>query len=103
MDDTPDYKTQIKEKYKKVDLSDGVGKEEAIIIAQYHMIEEGMDKSCNLGSAEIFSENDPYWDKNSWHVSFKTTVKERVKSGSKWVTVNIDKKTGKVEISGWSP
>lgn len=103
MGDKTDYKTQIKEKLKQVDISDGVSKEEAIIIAQNHMIDEGIEKTCDLRSAEVFAEDDPYWDKNTWHISFKTTFKERLRSGSKWITVNVDKKTGKVEISGWGP
>lgn len=103
MGDMPDYKAQIKEKYKKIDLADGVSKEEAIIIAQNYLLETEWGKSCNLKSAEVFGENDPYWDKNSWHISFKLTFKERLKSGLKWTVLNVDKRTGKVTAGGEGP
>jgi len=103
MEARPAYKEQIKEKLKNIIFSDGVSKEEAIIIAQNYLLETEWGKSCNLKSAEVFGENDPYWDKDSWHISFKLTYKERVKSGLKWTILNVDKKTGKVTPGGEGP
>ena len=44
MAQAPDYKELIKGKYKNIDLSEGVSKEEAIIIAQNYLIGKGEDK-----------------------------------------------------------
>jgi hypothetical protein len=103
MSERPDYKTQIKEKYKKIDLSDGVSKEEAIVIAQNYLIEQGRDTTCDLRSAEIFGENDRFWDKNSWHISFNTTLGERLKTGINWITIHIEKQTGRLACEGGGP
>jgi hypothetical protein len=103
MAQAPDYKEQIKEKYKKVDLSDGVSKEEAIIIAQNYLIERGIDKTYKLESAEVFGEDDPFWDKNSWHIGFYTKLGERLKTGLKWCSFHVDKKTGSVLGGGCGP
>jgi hypothetical protein len=103
MGDTPNYKEQIKEKYKKIDLSDGVSREEAIVIAQNYLIEKGIDKDYNLKSAHIFGENDPFWGKNSWHISFYIKLGERLRTGLKWCSFHVDKKTGFVSGGGCGP
>lgn len=103
MGERQDFKSMIKEKMKTVDFSDGVSKEEAIIIAQNHLLETEWGKSCDLKSVEVFGENDSYWDKNSWHISFKLILKERLKSGLEWTVLNVDKKTGKVTSGGEGP
>ena len=46
----PDYKEEIKEKFKKIDSSDGVSEEEAVIIAQNHIITNIKDKIFDLKS-----------------------------------------------------
>lgn len=97
------YKAQIKEKFRGVNLADGVDEEEAVIIAQNDLIETGDDKNCVISSAKVFGQNDPYWSKDSWHVSFRTAFRERMRSGLKWVTVNVDKKTGKITSGGGGP
>ena len=98
-----DYKAQIKEKFKNIDLSDGVDKEEAIIIAQNHIIEENLDKVYDLRSANIIAENDPYWPPGKWYVSFDVISRDWLKRGLKWGTLNVDKKSGKVGDSGGGP
>ena len=50
MDKTPEY---YKAKLKEVDVSDGVNKEEAIIIAQNHLLEHGLEKKCSLSRPRI--------------------------------------------------
>lgn len=99
MGNAPDFREVIKERLKEVDVSDGVSKDEAIIIAQNYM----MDKNCDLKSAKIFGEDDPYWPKDCWHVEFKATFIESFKSGLKWATVSVDKKTGEIRGSGAGP
>ena len=94
---------QIKEKFKKIDLADGVDEKEAIIIVQNALIESGDDKNCVISSAEVFAQNDPYWGKDSWHVSLRTTFRERIRSGLRWTVVNVDKKTGKMTPGGGGP
>ena len=103
MGDKPDYKSQIKEKFKEIDLSDGVSKEEAIVIAQNALIENGGDKDCILSSAKIFAEDDPYWNKDWWHISFKTTLKFRSRTGLEWIIGNVNKKTGEITAGGGGP
>ena len=98
-----DYKAQIKEKFKNIDLSDGVNKEEAIIIAQNHIIEENLDKIYDLRSAKITAENDPYWPSGKWYVSFNVISRDSLRRGIKWGTLNVDKKSGKVGDSGGGP
>jgi hypothetical protein len=103
MGERTDYRTEIKEKFKKINLSDGVSKEEAIIIAQNYMLENNGEEDYIIPSAEIFAENDPYWSKESWHISFKTKLKFRLRTSLEWMVVNVDKKTGKVTSGGGGP
>lgn len=103
MGDRPKYINQIREKKKSINLSDGVSREEAIIIAQNYLIDIEKDKICVLKSAEHFGENDPYWDQNGWHISFKLTAKERARNKLEWLAVVVDKKTGEAKIGSWGP
>lgn len=103
MGERPDYKLQIKEKFQKINLSDGVSKEEATIIAQNALIENGGDKDCIISSAEVFAEDDSYRDKNYWHISFKTTSRFRSRTGLEWITTNVNKKTGEMVGGGAGP
>jgi len=114
MGNMSDYKTQIKENYKKVDLSDGVNKEEAIIIAQNYMVEQKEDfwKVFKLSKPQVIDVdlNDPIFRKldstiyrENWIISFPTTLKFRWKTGLKWNTIYVNKTTGKVLYSGEGP
>lgn len=98
-----DYKAQIKEKFKKIDLSDGVNKEEAVIIAQTHIITNSEDKIFDLKSAKVFGENDPYWPSTSWHISFNIISKDWRRRGLKWATINVNKNTGVITDGGAGP
>lgn len=101
MGEKPDYKIQIKEKYNQIDLSDGVSKEEAIIIAQNYLIEEGLDKICDISTGEVIG--DLYNNPEYWHVSFSTTQKVKRQQGLKWASVYVHKKTGEVKYGGEGP
>lgn len=102
MGERPDYKTEIREKLKHVDTSDGVNEEEAIIIAQNDLItrDENVDKFCILSKPTVIES--PY-AKDCWLVSFPTTLKVKRTRGLKWTTIYIDKKTGEIKGGGASP
>lgn len=101
MEARPNYKERIKEKYKNIDLSDGVNKEEAIIIAQNYLIKEGLDKKCNIATTEVVG--DLYKNPEYWHVSVSTTHKVKWEQGLKWMSVYVNKKTGEVKGGGAGP
>lgn len=101
MGERPDYKVEIQEKYRQIDLSDDVSQEEAIIIAQNYMIEERLDKSYAIARPAV-EELD---FGNKWEVIFKATYGESIKKANIfglmgvfkwWICVHIDKKTGKI-------
>ena len=99
---------QYKARLKTVDLSDGVSKEEAIIIAQNHLIDGGADKEVSLSRPSV-KNSDFTLDGAGhplppcWEVRFNATWKVRLESGLKWYEVHIDKKTGQIKSSGWGP
>ncbi|MDP3722678.1 MAG: hypothetical protein Q8R91_04175 [Candidatus Omnitrophota bacterium] len=93
---------------KAVDPSDGINKEEAIIIAQNHLIEGGADKEVALSKPSV--EDSRFTVDGAghplppcWEVHFNATWKVRLESGLKWVRVLVDKKTGQIKVSGWGP
>lgn len=98
-----DYKAEIKGKFKQLDLSDGVSKEEAGIIAQNYLIEQELDKKYSLTKPNIEDESEV--DLNDWRVIFNATYGESIKQANIfglfgimrwWISVRIDKKTGKI-------
>lgn len=95
------YKEQVKEKYKNINLSDGVNKEEAIIIAQNYLIREELDKICDIATGEVVG--DMYNNSEYWHVSFSTTHKVKGEQGLKWASVYVNKRTGEVKYGGEGP
>lgn len=109
MAEKPDYKTEIREKFKQIDLSDGASKEEATIIAQNYIIEEGLDKKYILTKLDIEEsglEGNYY---NYWKVTFDATYGETIKQANIfgllgiikwWISIRIDKKTGKIITVG---
>lgn len=96
-----DYRTQIKEKVKQIDFSNGVSKEDAIVIAQNYLIEEKLDEMCVISKAEVIG--DLYRNPEYWHVSFPTTLRVKLKQGLKWLSVYVHKTTGKVKYGGEGP
>lgn len=95
-----DYKSQIKEKYKNINLSDGVDQEEAIIIAQNYLIDEGLNNILVISKPDVenYDAKEGYW-----LVSFPTTIKVRWTQGLKWGSALVDKKSGKVIYRGEGP
>jgi len=91
-----------------IDRTDGISKEEAIIIAQNHLIEGGTDKEVALSKPSV--EDSRFTVDGAghplapcWEVRFNATWKVRLESGLKWVRVLVDKKTGQIKSSVWGP
>lgn len=102
MKKTPDfYKAQLQ----RIDLSDGVSEEEAVIIAQNYLVEQGYFEKGS--QKEIAIEKPKVSDsplvQECWVVSFPTTWRVRLESGLTSLTIHIDKKTGKIRSEGWRP
>ncbi len=97
------YRAQLQ----RINLSDGVSKEEAIIIAQNYLLDVG-EKGCALSRPSV---KDSSFTRDGegrplapcWEVKFPTTWAVRFKQGLFWVAVHIDKKTGKVRVAGAGP
>ena len=87
-----------REKLKEVNVSDGVGREEAIIIAQNYIvdkIEEGEDFYKKLGiSKPKISEDNRF--KEKWIISFPV----RLGIFKTWGVLYVNKKTGEVIYGG---
>lgn len=105
MAEKPDYKTEIPEKFKQIDLSDGVTKEEAVIIAQNHAIDQGWDKDYIVARPIAKDFKNKLYGSEEWEVTFNATYGANVKQakgfgmfglfrGYAWVYVN--KKTGEI-------
>lgn len=101
-----DYKVEIREKYRQLDLSNGVTKEEAIIIAQNYILKEGLDKSYIITK---FSVEEWGLRDELWRIVFKATYAESIKQGNIfgflgvfkwWISVSVDKKTGEIKSVG---
>ncbi|MBI3291695.1 MAG: hypothetical protein HYZ73_02640 [Elusimicrobia bacterium] len=97
------YESEIRMRAQQIKGDDGVDKEEAIILAQNQVLKDEQEKIFDLKSAEIFGENDAFWDKGTWHVSFKVKSREWLSRGIKWCTLHVNKKTGEVTSGGCGP
>ena len=97
------YESEIRMRAQQIKVDNGIDKEEAIILAQNQLLKDNRAKGLSLRSAEIFGENDPFWDKDTWHISFKATFPSRLKDGVKWWTLHVNKKTGEVTYGGGGP
>lgn len=89
-----------KAKAQQVDLSDGVSKEEAVIIAKNYAIEKREDDRCIISRPHV--EESSLID-GCWSIKFPTTWRVRLSQGLKWAEIHIDKKTGQIKASGWGP
>ncbi len=93
---------KVKEDYKKIDISDGVNKDEALIIGKYFIAtHQDLDVTENvkIKTAEVDQSglNDDWWA-----VGFDTSFKFK-RRGLQWYTVNIDKNTGEIKARGFGP
>lgn len=107
MEERSDYKAEIKEKYRQINLSDGVSKEEAIIIAQNYLIDEGLDKNYIISKPTVEDFEFSQW--NEWRIIFKAKYGESIKQANIfgllgifkwWISVNVHKKTGEIKSVG---
>ena len=81
-------------KLKDINLADGVSKEEAMIIAQNNLIDDGTDKFCVLSRPSVGDSDSPVDGAGRplgpcWTVSFNATWTMRLKSGLKWFIVYL--------------
>ena len=91
-----DYRSKLK----SVSPSDGVSKDEAIIIAQNHLIENGYKDGYAISSPSVGNSS---LIEGCWVVEFPTTLSVRLQQGLRWLRVHVDKKTGQIKSSGWGP
>ncbi len=97
-----DRYAEIKEKFKQIDISDEVNKEEAIIIAQNYVIdkiekEEIFFRKLGISNAQL-SEDPSYKDKfkENWVILFPM----RFGFLKTWNVIYVNKQTGKVLDGG---
>ena len=95
-----DYKSQIRENYKNINLLDGVDREEAVIIAQNYLIDERLDKLLVISKPDVKNCDS---DDRYWLVIFPTNFKVKLTQGLKWGSALVDKKSGKVIYRGEGP
>jgi len=100
MGEKPNHKAEIKAKMKNIDISDGVGKEEAVILAQNYLLDNGLDNLLvtSKPSVENSSIKEGYW-----LIIFPTIKSVRSTQGLEWGSFRVDKKTGKVVYLGEGP
>ena len=97
MKKTPDfYRAQLQ----RIDLSDGVSEEEAVIIAQNYLLENGYKDGYIISSPSVGTSS---LIDGCWVVEFPTTFSVRLQQGLKWLRAHVDKKTGQIKSSGWGP
>ena len=97
-----DYKQVIRDNLSQVDISDGVSKEEAMIIAQNYMLNKRSDieKDFNIRKPWVTPTS---LFPDSWVVYFPTTFSFRNSTGLKWGGMFVNKKTGELKYSGEGP
>ena len=91
----------IREKLKNIDFSDGINKEEAIIITQNYLIDKGF-KLENIDVLKPTVDQSGLYD-DCWVVIFNASFHVRHGQGLKWYSLDIDKKLGEVRVEGWGP
>ncbi|MFH1202249.1 MAG: hypothetical protein V1674_05105 [Candidatus Omnitrophota bacterium] len=82
----------------KVDLSDGVNKEEAIILAKNYLIHKGLEKNVIIFKAKV---RESRLFKECWTVYFPPSPNIRARIPFDFV-VDVDKKTGEIKLAGWN-
>jgi hypothetical protein len=93
----PSHKKSLSE----VNLSDGVDKEEAIILAQNYLVNTGRDDFLITSKPKVFEKH--AYGANYWRVTFPTTPKVQREQGLEWGALIVDKETGKVQYLGEGP
>lgn len=104
MGDNPKKIEQIKQDYAKLNLTDGVSKEEALIIAQNFVINDSYaSSSVVISSGKVMESGFKKTLGNCWAVSFNAQLKVKRQTGLKWFTLHIDKATGEIKVKDWGP
>ncbi len=99
----PDKSNEIIKKYNRINFSDGINKDEAIIIAQHSIVtdeENNWKDNLKVASAEVDNSG---LDEGWWAVGFDATLSFKSRTGLRWFTIHIDKKTGEIKSKGWGP
>ena len=91
----------------QIDCSDGISKEESIVIAKKYVLSKGMDfldenRMKFIEDSSGFVANPKLYDEN-WVISVSTTIGTRLRSGLEWGTVYVNKTTGEVRYGGEGP
>ena len=90
-----------KEKLKEVNISDGVNKEEAIILAQNYIVnDEELKSMCNVHKPRIYEVR---LSEGYWEVQFPLKWKYGIGPLRRWVVLYVDIKTGEVKGGGQTP
>lgn len=104
MGDNPKKIEQIKQNYAKLNLTDGVSREEALIIAQNFVINDSYaSSSVVISSGKVMESGFKKTLGNCWAVSFNAKLKVKRQTGLKWFTLHIDKTTGEIKVKDWGP
>ena len=91
----------------QIDYSDGISKEESLVIAKKYILSKGMDfldanRMKFIEDSSGFVANPKLYDEN-WVISVSTTIGTRLRSGLEWGTVYVNKITGEVRYGGEGP
>lgn len=82
----------------KIDLSDGVDKKEAIILARNYLIQKGLEKNVIILRPKV-KVRSPWND--CWSVYFPQGPNIKGATLSGLFVVRIDKNTGEIKSAGW--
>lgn len=97
MEKSPDHD---KAQPQQVNTSDGISKEEAVIVAKKYLVEKGYREGYVISKPTVTESSVV---EGCWTVSFPTTWRVRMEQGLKWLAVDVDKKTGQIRSAGWGP
>jgi len=81
----------------KIDLSDGVNKEEAIILAKNYLMQKGLEKNVVMLKPKV---KESRLVKECWAVYFPPSPKMKERMPFNFV-VDVDKNTGEIKLTGW--
>ena len=96
-----DWEGKIEKQYQKINTADGISKDEASLIAQNFLIEDGFTLSqVNILKPKVYESS---LVDGCWAVGFDASFKVRWEQGLKWYSLHIDKKTGQIKSQGWGP
>jgi len=102
MGNRPSFESIIKEKMKVINISDGVSREEAIIIAQNYLIDKGINNDCIIAKPQVIEKG---WSipNGTCEIRFEANRTIKRKQGLEWFSVYVDIEKGGIEGCGWGP